>query len=77
LYELIAPAPEFGQVRGWSNGVQTGNTAVLRTQTISNIQIGTGATNYFDGYIQEIIGYQSNSFRVEKESNINSFWQIF
>jgi hypothetical protein len=77
LYELIAPDPEFGQVRGWSNGVQTGNTAVLRTQTISNIQIGTGATNYFDGYIQEIIGYQSNTNRQGKESNINNFWQIF
>ena len=77
LYELIAPDPEFGQVRGWSNGVQTGNTAVLRTQTISNIQIGTGATNYFDGYIQEIIGYQSNTNRLEKETNINAYWQIY
>jgi hypothetical protein len=77
LYELIAPDPEFGQVRGWNNGVQTGNTVTLRTQTISNIQIGTGTTNYFDGYIQEVIGYQSNSFRVEKESNINSYWTIY
>jgi len=77
LYELIAPEPDFGQVRGWNNGVQTLSTTTLRTQTIAAIQIGTGLTNYFDGYIQEVIGYQSNLYRAEKESNINGYWTIY
>ena len=77
LYELLAPSPLNSSVaQGWSNGFAQGTRAIA-TATTTNIQIGTGLTNYFDGYIQEIIGYQSNTNREGKESNINSFWQIF
>jgi len=62
---------------GWVNGVKAATSVTLRSNATTVMQIGTGGTNYFDGYIQEIIGYQSNSFRAEKESNINSYWTIY
>jgi hypothetical protein len=78
LYELIAPDPSNSAVAsGWANGTKTASSATLRSNATTNIQIGTGSTNYFDGYIQEVIGYQSNSFRAEKESNINGYWTIY
>jgi hypothetical protein len=77
LYELLAPSPLNSSVaQGWTNG-GAGGTRAIATATTTNIQIGTALTNYFDGYIQEIIGYQSNSFRVEKENNINGYWTIY
>lgn len=78
LYELIAPDTIFPTTAvAYNNSVRTTSTVTLRSQAIGFIQIGTGLTNYFDGYIQEVIGYQSNTNREGKESNINSFWQIF
>lgn len=77
LYELLSPSPLNSAVaQGWTNGVAQGTRAIVNALS-SNIQIGTGVTNYFDGYIQEVIGYQSNLFRAEKEANINDFWTIF
>ena len=78
LYELIAPDPSNSAVAsGWANGVQAVTSATLRSNATTNIQIGTGATNYFDGYIQEIIGWESNTNRVDKENNINTYWTIY
>jgi len=77
LYEVLAPSPlNSSVVQGWANGVAKGSTALISASN-SNIQIGTSAANYFDGYIQEVIGWQTNANRVEKEININNFWQIF
>jgi len=78
LYELIAPDPSNSAVAsGWWNGVKAVTSVTLRLNATTNIQIGTGGTNYFDGYIQEIIGWESNTNRVGKESNINAYWTIF
>ena len=78
LYELIAPDTTFPLTAvAYNNGVGTGSTVTLRSQAIGFIQIGTGLTSYFDGYIQEVIGYQSNANRLEKETNINSYWSIY
>jgi hypothetical protein len=78
LYELIAPDPSNSAVAsGWWNGVKAVTSVTLRSNATTNIQIGTGSTNYFDGFIQEIIGYQSNTNRLEKETNINGYWTIY
>lgn len=77
LYELLAPSPLNSSVaQGWTNGVEKGTRALL-SSAINTIEIGTGSTNYFDGHIQEIIGYQSNASRLEKETNINNYWTIY
>ena len=77
LYELISPSPLNSAVaQGWTNGNAQGTRAIVNAAT-ANIQIGTVATNYYDGYIQEIIGWQSNTNRLEKETNINSYWTIY
>jgi len=77
LYELISPSPSNSSVaQGWSNGVAGGTRAIVNAST-TNIQIGTGGTNYFDGHIQEIIGWQSNAGREGKEININTYWTIY
>ena len=77
LYELISPSPLNSAVaQGWTNGNAQGTRAIANATT-TNIQLGTGGTNYFDGYIQEVIGYQSNANRLEKETNINSYWTIY
>ena len=77
LYELLAPSPLNSSVaQGWLNGFAQGTRAIA-TATTTNIQLGTGGTNYFDGYIQEVIGWQTNADRLEKETNINSYWTIY
>ena len=77
LYELISPSPSNSAVaQGWTNSVAQGTRAIVNAAT-SNIQIGAGATNYFDGHIQEIIGWQTNVNRLEKENNINSYWTVY
>lgn len=77
LYELISPTPGSTTLaQGWTNGTAQGTRAIVNAAT-TNIQIGTGGTNYFDGYIQEIIGWQSNAGREGKEININTYWTIY
>jgi hypothetical protein len=77
LYELIAPDTILTtSATAYNNGLQS-SFVTLRSQTIGFIQIGTGSTNYFDGYIQEVIGWQTNANRLEKETNINSYWTIY
>jgi hypothetical protein len=78
LYELLAPSPlNSAVVQGWTNGVAK-LTYPLTSATIARVQLGgTGVTNLLDGYIQEVIGWQTNINRPEKEININSYWQIF
>ena len=77
LYELISPSTSNSSVvEGFTNGVQKG-TRPIASFVIANIILGTVTTNYYDGYIQEVIGYQSNANRLEKETNINSYWSIY
>jgi len=77
FYEFLSPTVgSTTLVQGWTNGVAK-NTAAILTFTNINIQLGTAATLYFDGYIQEVIGYQSNLNRLEKEKNINGYWTIY
>jgi len=78
LYEMLAPAPgSTTLVQAWANGVSKG-TVSLANGAISNIWLGHAANiNHYDGYIQEVIGYQSNTNRLEKETNINNYWTIF
>lgn len=77
LYEVLAPSPLNSSVaQGWTNGVEKGTRALL-SSAINTIEVGTGSTNYFDGYIQEVVGYQSNTNRLEKETNINNYWTIY
>jgi hypothetical protein len=77
LYELMSPLPgSTTLVQGFTNGASQGTVAIASGAS-TNIQVGTGGTNYFDGYIQEIIGWQSNLNRLEKETNINSYWTIY
>jgi hypothetical protein len=77
LYVVTSPDisnPSVGS--GYLNGVQTFQ-GLLGSGASTNIQLGTGLTNYFDGFIQEAIGYQSNANRVQKETNINNYWTIY
>ena len=77
LYELISPLPGSATLaQGWTNGAAQGTRAIVNASTV-NITLGTITTNYYDGYIQEIIGWQSNANRLEKETNINSYWTIY
>ena len=77
LYELIAPDTILTtSATAYNNGVQS-SFVTLRSQATTNIQIGTGVANYFDGYIQEVIGWQTNADRANKETNINSYWTIY
>jgi hypothetical protein len=78
LYELISPSPENPLVIvAYSNG-GTAGIANIQSGPISNIDIGAAAgLNPYDGFIQEIITYQSNADRLQKENNINSYWQIY
>jgi hypothetical protein len=78
LYEILAPDPLNPTLVGaWNNGVKIVAGIPLGSGQSTDIQIGTGGTNYFDGFIQEIIGYQSNANRLEKETNINNYWTIY
>jgi len=78
LFEVLAPSPlNSAVVQGWVNGVARG-TFNLVTSTISNIQLGYGGTtNYYDGYIQEVVGWQTNVNRLQKENYINAYWKIY
>ena len=78
LYELLAPAPSSpSQVVAYSNGVATGAVNLASGATTA-ISIGAaGGINAYDGFIQEIIGYQSNANREKKENNINTYWTIY
>jgi hypothetical protein len=77
LYELLAPSPlNSAVVQGWANGVPK-NTFTLVNAITGNIVLGTLTSNYLDGYIQEVIGWQTNANRLEKEKNINSYWAIY
>jgi hypothetical protein len=77
LYQLIAPTTGSTTLaQGWLNGIPKATVALVNGAT-ANITLGTAATVFFDGYIQEVIGWQTNANRVEKETNINSYWTIY
>jgi hypothetical protein len=78
LFEVLAPSPlNSAVVQGWVNGVAKG-TFNLVNSNISNIQLGYGGTtNYYDGYIQEVVGWQTNVNRLQKENYINAYWKIY
>ena len=77
LYELIAPTTGSTTLaQGWLNGIPKATIALVNG-AIANIVLGAAATTYYDGYIQEVIGWQTNANRVEKEININNYWQIY
>jgi hypothetical protein len=77
LYQLIAPTTGSTTLaQGFLNGIPKATTALVNGAT-ANITLGSAATSYFDGYIQEVIGWQTNANRVEKEININNFWTIY
>jgi len=77
LYHLSAPSPLNSAVaQGWTNGIPKA-TVLLASGAITSIQLFTQAAAYFDGYIQEVISWQSNTNRAEKETNINNYWQIY
>lgn len=78
LYELLAPSPlNSAVVQGWSNGVDKA-TFALASGASNTIQLGARGTSFFlDGYIQEIISWQTNANRLEKEININNYWTIY
>jgi hypothetical protein len=78
LYELLSPSPNNSSlVEAFANGVSKGTVAISSGASIA-IWLGHAANvNHFDGYIQEVIGWQTNANRVEKETNINSYWTIY
>ena len=76
LYELIAPSQTNPLVvEGWTNGISKGKVP-LGSGATSIIQVGGAAANYYDGHIQEVIGWQSNAYRFEKEANIMDYYGI-
>jgi hypothetical protein len=78
LYELLAPAPiNPSFVVAYSNGVAVGSV-LTQSGVTANISIGAAnGLNPYDGFIQEIITYQSNTNREGIENNINTYWQIY
>ena len=77
LFELLAPSPLDSSVaQGWMNGIAKTTEPITSAASVI-IQVGVAGTNYYDGYIQEVIGYQSNTYRGEKEMNINVYWQVY
>ena len=77
LYQLIAPTTGSTTIaQGWLNGIPKATIALVNG-AIANITLGAAATVYYNGYIQEVIGWQTNANRVEKEKNINSYWTIY
>ena len=77
LFELLAPSPLNSAVaQAFLNGVAK-NTTTLSSAASNIITLGVTGILYFDGYIQEVIGWQSNLNRVEKENNINAYWEIY
>jgi hypothetical protein len=78
LYEFLAPTTgSTTLVQGWANGVAKGTNAIVTAATANILLGGAGANTTLDGYIQEVIGYQSNLNRLEKEKYINAYWKIF
>ena len=77
LFELLAPSPLNSAVaQAFLNGVAK-NTTTLSSAASNIITLGVTGILYFDGYIQEVLGWQSNLNRVEKENNINAYWEIY
>jgi len=79
LYELISPTVgSTTLVQGFENTTAKGTFGIINASS-SQIMLGNvgGGTNYYDGFIQEVIGYQSNLNRTDKEDNINTYWTIF
>ena len=78
LYELLAPSPlNSSVVQGWTNGISKG-TYPIASGASQTIQLGVAGTSaLLDGYIQEVIGWQTNINRPEKEININNYWTIY
>ena len=79
LYELISPTVgSTTLIQGFADGVAKGTFGIVSAST-AQIVIGNagGGANFYDGFVQEVIGYQSNSNRIEKETNINDYWTIF
>ena len=77
LYELISPTVgSTTLVQGWSNGVAKGTRAIVNAATAA-INLGGVGTSIFDGYIQEVIGWQTNADRANKETNINTYWTVY
>ena len=78
LFEIISPLPgSTTLIQGWTNGTSKGTRAISSGATATITLGATNTANSFDGYIQEVIGYQSNANRLEKETNINSYWTIY
>ena len=85
LYEMIAPSTlNPGYVQTWANGATNYlNTTLLQSAPASGLNIGGSGGNYFDGYIQEIITWETigaidnDAKRQEIESNINTYWDIY
>jgi len=78
LYELLAPSPNNSSVvEAFANGVSKGTVAISSGASAA-IWLGhANNVNHYDGHIQEVIGWQTNANRVEKETNINSYWTIY
>jgi len=79
LFTVISPsASNSSLVDGFTNSITVGSISIL-TASSTAISLGnqSGGNNRYDGYIQEIIGYQSNSNRLQKEKNINGYWTIY
>ena len=78
LYELISPTVgSTTLVQGWSNGFAKTTRAIVNAATASINLGGANADTTFDGYIQEVIGWQTNADRLNKENNINAYWTIY
>lgn len=78
LYELISPTVgSTTLVQGWSNGVAKTTRTIVNAATASINLGGAGTASTFDGYIQEVIGWQTNLDRLNKETNINAYWTIY
>lgn len=78
LFELISPTVgSTTLVQGWTNGTAKTTFAIGSGASVSVTLGGTGGSNPFDGYIQEVIGWQTNANRVEKQTNINTHWTIY
>ena len=79
LFELIAPTPSNSSlVEGFANSVGIAPVSII-TASSTAISLGnqSGGNNRYDGYIQEVIGWQSNVNRLNKENNINTYWQVY
>lgn len=78
LYELLSPSPNNSSVvEAFANGVSKGTVAISSGASVA-IWLGhANNVNFYDGEIQEVIGWQSNANRANIESNINTYWTIY